>query len=73
MGVVVCVDDDNDDSRGVMETMGCLNADFASSIEVRGVVAVEEGVVRDIVLVGLEIVVCFCGGCRWPLVVLVFR
>ena len=72
MGVVVCVDDD-DDSRDVMETAGCLNEDFASSIEERGVVAVEEGVVRDIVLVGLEVVVCLCGGCGGPLVVLIFR
>ena len=73
MGVVVCVDDDDEDSRDVMETVDCLNSDFASSIEVRGVVAVEEGVVRDIVLVVLKVVVCFFGGCGGPQVVLIFR
>ena len=46
---VVC--EDADEGIDTMEMAGCLVSDLASSIEERGVVAVEEGVVADIVMV----------------------
>jgi hypothetical protein len=46
---VVC--EDADEEIDVMEMAGCLETDLASSIEERGVVAVEEDVVADIVAV----------------------
>jgi hypothetical protein len=46
---VVC--EDADEEIDVMEMAGCLETDLVSSIEERGVVAVEEDVVADIVAV----------------------